>query len=130
MPTDADPVVGNWYEHLDKGQKFEVVAVDEDNGVVEIQHYDGDLEEVALESWYDMDVELSEPPEDWTGPMDDVETDDLDYTETDMQPEDWAQPTQEASARREPWEEGERDEGAEDDERSRGSPPEVPYEGE
>jgi hypothetical protein len=26
MPTSADPIVGMWYKHFDKGEKFEVVA--------------------------------------------------------------------------------------------------------
>ena len=26
MPTDVDPIAGNWYCHLDKGQRFLVVA--------------------------------------------------------------------------------------------------------
>jgi hypothetical protein len=89
MHTDADPVVGNWYQHLDKGQKFEVVAVDEENALVEIQYFDGDMDELGLDVWHGLDIEPIEVPEDWTGPLDDVERDDLGYTETDMQPDDW-----------------------------------------
>jgi len=89
MPTDADPIAGNWYQHLDKGQKFEVVAVDEVSALVEIQYFDGDTDELSLDGWYDLDIEPIEAPEDWTGPLDDVERDDLGYTETDMQPDDW-----------------------------------------
>ncbi len=92
MPTDADPVVGNWYHHLDKGQRFEVVALDEAARVVEIQHFDGDVEEMDLDAWFEQDVELIETPEDWTGPFDEVEADNLDYTETDMGDEDWKAP--------------------------------------
>jgi len=89
MHTDADPVVGNWYQQLDKGQKFEVVAVDEENASVEIQYFDGDMDEFGLDVWRGLDIEPIEAPEDWTGPLDDVERDDLGYTETDMQPDDW-----------------------------------------
>lgn len=92
MPTDADPVVGNWYQHLDKGQKFIIVSVDEDNGLVEIQNFDGDVEEIDLDDWYESDIEPIETPEDWTGPIDDIERDDLGYTETDMETDDWATP--------------------------------------
>ncbi len=90
MPTEADPIVGNWYQHLDKGREFEVVAVDEEGGVVEIQYFDGDTDEVGLDEWCGLDIEPIAEPEDWTGPLDDVERDDLGYTETDMQPDDWA----------------------------------------
>ncbi len=29
MDNELDPIVGNWYRHLDKGQIFRVVALDE-----------------------------------------------------------------------------------------------------
>jgi hypothetical protein len=93
MATDADPVVGHWYRHLDKGQKFEVVAVDEDRGTVEVQHFDGDVEEIDIDTWYQQEIELIEPPENWSGPVDSFEDDALDYTETDMDEDDWEGPT-------------------------------------
>ena len=57
MPTESAPIVGNWYRHLDKGQKFEVVAIDEDARIVETQHFDGDIEEIDLDDWYELDIE-------------------------------------------------------------------------
>jgi hypothetical protein len=92
MATDADPLVGNWYRHLDKGYRFEVVAVDEDEGTVEIQHFDGDLEALDIDTWYELDIEPTEAPEDWSGPVDDFDQATLDYTETDMDEEDWEAP--------------------------------------
>lgn len=44
-----DPIVGDWYRS--HGQLFEVVALDEYERVVEIQHADGDLEEMDLDDW-------------------------------------------------------------------------------
>ncbi|MCP5093465.1 MAG: hypothetical protein GY949_21350 [Gammaproteobacteria bacterium] len=32
MGNELDPLIGNWYQHLDKGQMFRVVAFDEDVG--------------------------------------------------------------------------------------------------
>jgi len=81
MPTEADPVVGHWYRHTDRGQIFQVVAFDEEEGLVEMQNFDGDLEETDLSTWYTMNIEVCEEPEDWTGPMDNVQRDDLGYTE-------------------------------------------------
>ena len=95
MPTDADPVAGTWYQNLGKGQKFEVVALDPDNALVDIQYFDGDTDEIGLEEWYGLDIEPIEAPEDWTGPVNDVERDDLGYTETGMESEDWAAGTSE-----------------------------------
>ena len=57
MPTEADPILGTWYQHLDKGQKFCVVALNEDDGLIEMQHFDGDLEEIDSDTWYQLDLE-------------------------------------------------------------------------
>lgn len=51
---------------------------------MDIRHFDGGLEELELKDWYTLHVEPIAPPEDWTGPMDDIERDDLGYRETDM----------------------------------------------
>lgn len=95
MSARPAPSVTQWYRHLDKGQEFQVTALDEDAGMVELQHFDGDLEEIELEEWYALELEPIEPPEDWTGPVDNLERDDLGYTETDMTSEDWAEPLRE-----------------------------------
>jgi hypothetical protein len=96
MKNEADPIVGNWYEHLDKGQAFQVVAVDADARLVEMQHFDGDVEEVDFATWYRLPVELIEEPENWSGPLDVGELDDLTGTEiSDTPPEDWDEPLEE-----------------------------------
>jgi hypothetical protein len=92
MPTSLKPVVSQWYRHRDKGQQFYVTALDEEDGTVETQHFDGDIEEMDFDDWRQLSIEAIEPPEDWTGPVDDIERDDLGYTETDMTSEDWAEP--------------------------------------
>ena len=81
MSTEIDPIQGNWYRDLDKDEEFFVIDVYEDDGIVEIQHYDGDVEEIELDAWYDLNIEAVEPPGDWVGPYDDVEKDDLGYEE-------------------------------------------------
>ena len=89
MKANVDPVLGNWYRHLDKGYEFLVVAFDETDGVVDIQHFDGDVEALELDEWYEMSLEHIEAPADWAGPIDDFESDDTGYSETDMSDEDW-----------------------------------------
>lgn len=83
MPTDVDPIVGNWYRDLERDDRFEVVAVDEDEGIIEIQYFEGDVEEMDVDTWYEMDLEVIEAPEDWTGPMDGITRDDLGYAGTE-----------------------------------------------
>jgi len=65
--------IGSWYR-LNGGDTFEVVAVDEDDGTIEIQYFDGTVEELDVEDWEsqwdDGALEAAEPPEDWTGSVD------------------------------------------------------------
>src|SRR5690606_8235951 len=44
-----EPIVGDWYRS--HGQLFEVIAIDEYEQVVEVQHADGNLEEIDLDDW-------------------------------------------------------------------------------
>jgi hypothetical protein len=88
------PRIGQWYSRWDKGEMFQVTGRDSRARTVEIQTFDGDLDEVDEEAWTTLPLSFAEPPEDWTGPVDDVETDDLGYTETEMRPAEWEQPLQ------------------------------------
>jgi hypothetical protein len=114
MSTDLDPRVGDWYQRLDNEEKFEVVAVDESAGILQIQHFDGDLEELDLDEWYQMEIEPIEAPEDWTGPMDDIERDDLGYTEPGGVKTDWDRSIHELEKSPEPWEEEEPEAGSQE----------------
>ena len=67
--TSPSPVVGDWYRRPG-GALFEVVAIDRDDATVEVQHFDGTLEEVDLESWEEQEFEEAQPPEDWSGSVD------------------------------------------------------------
>lgn len=95
MTTENDPVVDNWYFHKDKGQRFMVVAVDSDIETVEIQHFDGDLEEISFSDWYDMDIEIGAEPENWSGATDVGEVDDYGTEVTDTSAEEWDEPLNE-----------------------------------
>jgi hypothetical protein len=69
------PEIGRWYSSPD-GSLFEVVATDDDDGTIEIQHFDGTLEESGPEEWLAMNVQAVEAPEDWSGSVD-ISSDDL-----------------------------------------------------
>ena len=63
------PVIGHWFRRAN-GTLFEVVAVDESDSTIEIQQFDGTIDEVDLESWPELlPVEVS-APEDWSGAVD------------------------------------------------------------
>lgn len=86
------PRIGQWYSRWDKGEIFQVIGRDDRSRAIEIQTFDGDVDEIDADAWATLPLGFVEPPEDWTGPMDDVETDDLGYSETEMEPSDWEQP--------------------------------------
>ena len=82
MSRDYEPVPGQWYENVEEEESFRVLSVDEDSELVEIEYLDGDVEEIDLETWHEMDLERTEEPEGWTGSADEEE----DEEEKD---EDW-----------------------------------------
>ncbi|HEY8519145.1 MAG TPA: DUF6763 family protein [Gammaproteobacteria bacterium] len=115
MDHELEPVVGNWYTDIDDGRTFVILAVDEDRGIIEIQHADGETEEIDLGEWEELDLEPAEPPEDWTGDVAEPDEDeDVSLAETDA-PLSWRAP---AGGRRqslkEDWDEDE-DEDLDDD---------------
>lgn len=92
MAKSTDPIADQWYHYPQKAQKFQVTAIDETSDSVEVQYFDGTIDEFTLTEWYAMEVEPVATPEDWTGPMDRIETDDLSPVGTEMSPEDWRAP--------------------------------------
>src|SRR5229473_6023413 len=94
---EYEPTVGQWYEDLENEETFQVLKVDEDKETVEIQHLDGDIEEFDVDGWAELDLELAEEPEGWSGSKaekdaeedeeeeDDDDDDDLDEDEEDRE---------------------------------------------
>jgi hypothetical protein len=69
----AQPDIGEWYR-VRGGELLEVVAIDEDDGTIEVQYFDGTVEELDLADWEAQrtkgEIEDAEPPEDWSGSID------------------------------------------------------------
>ena len=87
--AEIAPIIGNWYRH-ENGDIFEVVALDEKDNTVEIQYYDGTIEELDIDAWEQLEIEESEAPDDWTGSLD---ADDEDLGENNDSPnEDFNDP--------------------------------------
>lgn len=83
MTTVADPIVGSWYKDLENSFKFKVINVDDKNDSIEVQYLNGDIGEYDQESWYSSTFDYIEDPEDWSAPFDDLEDDDLGYSDPD-----------------------------------------------
>jgi hypothetical protein len=76
MKSVGRPQVGDWYQYQDKGESFQVVSVAAASGTVQIQSFDGELDSIESEDWEGLPLEAAAGPEDWTGALGDVETDD------------------------------------------------------
>jgi hypothetical protein len=81
VSRDYEPVPGQWYENLEEEESFRVLSVDEDSELVEIEYLDGDIEEIDLEAWHEMDLEHTDEPEGWSEPEEDEEDEDEDEDE-------------------------------------------------
>lgn len=90
MNQELTPTVGHWYRNMEDERQFEVVALDEDDGTVEIQYFESEIEELDMDTWYDLPLENTAAPEDWTGPFDDLVKDDMGDTEGIRRPENWS----------------------------------------
>lgn len=90
--SKLSPTVGSWYRNLEDNRLFEIVATDEDDGTIEIQYFESEIEELDAEIWNELRLELTAAPEDWTGPYDDLISDDLGDTEKPLHPANGSDP--------------------------------------
>ena len=90
MTSEYDPRIGDWYKN-NSGDSFEIVALDEDDSTLEIQYFDGTVEELDLDAWLQLEVEPIEPPEDWSGSLD-IEREDYGVDLEDAGGGAWANP--------------------------------------
>ena len=88
MSRDNEPVVGQWYQNVEEEETFRVLTVDEDAELVEIEYLDGDIEELDLEEWHELDLELTQEPEGWSED-DDEDDEDWEEEEDEEDEDDW-----------------------------------------
>jgi hypothetical protein len=69
------PQVDSWYQDVSEDVLFEVVAVDEQGGYVEIQYLTGEIGEFDFETWGQMVLLSAKAPEDWREPFEIPEED-------------------------------------------------------
>lgn len=88
MAREYEPVAGQWYENVDESESFRVLSVDEDAELIEIEYLDGDIEEIDLDTWQELDLEKIDEPEGWSG-GDDEEEEDEDEDEDEDDDDTW-----------------------------------------
>ncbi|GAB6140171.1 hypothetical protein JCM14076_09000 [Methylosoma difficile] len=84
MTTVADPIVGNWYKDVENKLSFKVINIEAQADSIEVQYLNGDIGEYDFDSWYNSTFDFIETPEDWAAPFDELETDDLGYSDPDL----------------------------------------------
>jgi hypothetical protein len=85
VSRDNEPVKGRWYENVEEEETFRVLSVDEDAELIEIEYLDGDIEELDIETWHELDLEPTNEPEGWS---DEDEDEDEDEEEEDEEDDD------------------------------------------
>lgn len=93
MSRDYDPTPGQWYEDLDSEDIFKVLSVDPDEEIVRIQWLDSEVQDIDLDTWNEMDLELAEEPEGWVdedaADEDDDELDEEELEDEEDDEDDW-----------------------------------------
>ncbi len=74
------PEIGAWYLNTDSGEMFEVVALDESEGEIQLQYFDGEINQLDPESWASLPLAMIPPPEDWSGPFE-IEASEVDESD-------------------------------------------------
>src|SRR6202050_632357 len=92
VSRDYEPVPSQWYENLEEEEQFRVLSVDEDSELIEIEYLDGDIEELDVEAWHEMDLERIDEPEGWAASHaeeeEEEEEDEEDWDEDEEEDED------------------------------------------
>jgi hypothetical protein len=88
VSRDYEPTPGQWYENIEEEESFRVLSVDEDSELIEIEYLDGDIEEIDVEAWHEMDLEMIQEPEGWSDADEDDEDEEEDEEEDEDEDED------------------------------------------
>ena len=89
MSRDYEPVPGQWYENLEDEESFRVLTVDEDSELVEIEYLDGEIEEIDLETWHEMDLDQIDEPEGWSESEEDEDEEEEEEEDDEDEDDDW-----------------------------------------
>jgi hypothetical protein len=89
VAREYEPIAGQWYENIEENDSFRVLSVDEDSELIEIEYLDGDIEELDLDTWQELDLEKIDEPEGWSGADDEDDEEEEDKKEKDGLEETW-----------------------------------------
>ena len=73
------PELNGWYQDVEDDALFEVVAIDEQEGYIEVQYVNGEIGEFEFDIWQQMIVISAQAPEDWRAPYEIADGNDLSF---------------------------------------------------
>ncbi len=66
-----------------RGEMFQVIGIDTEEDTVEVQYFDGDIEELPQGTWHSQGMQVAPRRRGWTGPYDEIARDDLGYSDSE-----------------------------------------------
>jgi len=98
-----EPIIGEWYRRLSDELLFQVIEIEEDEGLLEILQADGTLAQLDLYAWHDTELEEAEAPENWDEAGHGAMSEDDSSAGATYRDEDWRAPLFEAARHEGPW---------------------------
>lgn len=92
MTHYCKPIIGQWYRNSKLPDIFEVVAIDNDENLIEIQYFGGQIEELELDMWIEYPPSEIAAPEDFSGAYEIPKEDLAEYKDEVIHPEPWENP--------------------------------------
>lgn len=81
MERNELPRETSWYRRVSDDQLLKVIAIDEDGEAIDVQYENGDIEAISLDEWSGSEMDLVQSPKDPREAFDDVDKDDLGYSQ-------------------------------------------------
>lgn len=85
------PRIGEWYKD-EKGVSFEVITVDDEEQLIQVQYFDGSVEDLDFDIWNKSGFISRAPPEEWSIAGDGLELDYLGNSGERLQQAVWSGP--------------------------------------
>lgn len=76
MSSSVKALEGQWYTNRSTHDVFCVIAVDEDDGLIDVRDGYGDIDEFDFDEWESMDLVMCTSPETWRLALDDLDEED------------------------------------------------------
>jgi len=63
MVRKLEPLIGEWYRDHGEQRLFEIVAMDDDEGRIDIQYADGEVFAINRDNWRNLMLSVAPPPD-------------------------------------------------------------------